>query len=125
MLALRLRSFFLGELVAKDSFGNRYYRRKNYSGPWQKEPRWVLYKGIAEGSKVPALWHSWLHHTTQFPLTVKKKYASWEKPHRPNLTGTAGAFKPENSPSLTGSSADFEAWPPPKPYQGHPHEHDT
>ena len=122
MIAMHLRSLFFGELVAKDAFGNRYYRRKNYQGKWQKEPRWVLYKGTVEASKIPALWHSWLHHTTQFPLTVKKKYASWEKPHRPNLTGTPHAFNPNLSPSIQKGFPPYQTWKPPLPHESSQHD---
>lgn len=107
------RSWFKGQFVDRDEQGNRYYRRKNFDGPWQNEPRWVLYKGLAEGSKVPPLWHSWLHHTTQFPPSAREKRRSWEKPHRPNLTDTPHAFDPVKSPSIQRSYLPYATWTPP------------
>ena len=53
------------------------------------ERRWVIYNGIAEASTVPPAWHGWLHHVVDIPPTEDRtKPHPWEKPHRPNLTGT-------------------------------------
>ena len=111
-IAIRLRTRLHGQLVAKDVFGNRYYRRKNYRGHWKKEPRWVLYKGLPEASKVPPLWFGWLHHATEFPETATKMTHPWEKPHLPNLTGTPYAFNPSKSPSITRRFFPYKAWTP-------------
>ena len=100
-----------GEFVGEDEVGNRFYR--NHDG----QRRWVIYNGEAEASRVSADWHGWLHHTWDEPPTAKplpKK--AWEKPHVPNLTGTAAAYHPPGSvlspqarPPATG---DYEAWRP-------------
>ena len=61
-----------GELVGQDEFGNSYYQTKGA----RVDPalgyvrRWVIYKGYAEASKVPAEWHGWLHHTFDEPPTA-------------------------------------------------------
>jgi len=114
MFSILLRTWIKGEWVATDPFGNRYYRRKSYKGPWQQEPRWVIYKGAAEASKVPALFYSWLHHTSQFPSTLKNKSYAWEKSHRPHLTGTKHAFKPHQAPSIQLKTPLYTAWRPQK-----------
>ena len=107
-------TWFSGVFVGEDVFGNRYYRTKD------GKRRWVLYAGTVEASRVPPDWHGWLHHTfvdapTVAPFTMK----SWEKPHEPNLTGTAQARRPSGSlwndgkrPPATG---DYEAWQPVEP----------
>ena len=64
-----LFTWWKGERVGTDEFGNRYYREKPGrqlrpgGGRDSRERRWVLYKGEAEASKVPPEWHAWLHHT--------------------------------------------------------------
>ncbi len=87
-----------GEFVGEDEFGNRYYRTKGgkIDPALGIERRWVIYSGIAEASTVPPSWFGWLHHTVDLPPTQEKpKPYRWEKPHRPNLTGTAGCTSPQ------------------------------
>jgi NADH:ubiquinone oxidoreductase subunit len=59
------------------------------------ERRWVIYNGYAEASAVPPSWHGWLHHTVDGAADEEALSAApWQKPHRPNLTGTCGAHRP-------------------------------
>lgn len=115
MLWIKLLTWLKGEFVGQDSFGNKYYRER---GPKSiNERRWVIYRGLAEPSKVPAEWHGWLHHTMQNPPSIEpvKKWP-WEKNHLPNLTGTPYAYRPsghyfssgENRPATKG----YVAWKP-------------
>jgi NADH:ubiquinone oxidoreductase subunit len=111
-----------GEFVGQDEFGNRYYRTKNgkIDPTLGLERRWVLYSGIAEASMVPPSWHGWLHHTVDVPPTQDTtEPRSWEKPHRPNLTGTAGAYRPSGSTLAQGrrpkATGDYKAWTPGSP----------
>jgi NADH:ubiquinone oxidoreductase subunit len=106
------RSSFVGE----DEQGNKYYEEKRASFEGRKR-RWVIYNGLAEASRVPPDWHGWLHHTFEEPPTtapLKKK--AFEKPHRPNLTGTIHAYRPPGSLARGGERApatgDYEAWKP-------------
>ena len=114
MLWIKFLTWFKGNCVGQDSYGNKYYRAKGTQN--LKERRWVIYKGIPEASKVPAEWHGWLHHTVECPPIVPllKKYP-WEKNHLPNLTGTPYAYHP---PGYEGkrnkSTGDYEAWKPHK-----------
>ncbi len=63
-----LLTWLRGAPVGTDEYGNRYYRlkgdkpRRLGGGRFSRERRWVIYKGEAEGSKVPPEWHAWLHH---------------------------------------------------------------
>jgi len=105
-----------GQLVGTDEFGNRFYEEKK---PVAGRPRrrWVIYKGLAEASKVSADWHGWLHHTFEAPPTSAPfKVKPWEKPHVPNLSGTPFAPRPSGSlyrhgerPHATG---DYQPWQP-------------
>jgi NADH:ubiquinone oxidoreductase subunit len=100
-----------GQRVGEDSEGNVYYQTAD------GKRRWVIYNGVSEASRVSADWHGWLHHTfdelpTVAPLAVKP----WEKSHRPNLTGTQGAYLPPGSietPAVRArATGDYEAWRP-------------
>jgi NADH:ubiquinone oxidoreductase subunit len=100
-----------GREVGRDEEGNRYYESRD------GKRRWVLYDGEAEASRVSPDWHGWLHHTYAEPPTaapLPKKF--WEKPHRPNLTGTDGAYLPPGSAARPGRAPkaenDYEAWVP-------------
>ncbi len=106
-----LTTWFSGQPVGTDEFGNRYYQTPD------GRRRWVIYAGTVEASRVPPDWHGWLHHTFDKPPTVEPlPRKAWEAPHEPNLTGLPGAWRPEGSlweegkrPPATG---DYEAWRP-------------
>jgi NADH:ubiquinone oxidoreductase subunit len=105
-----------GVFVGEDEQGNKYYEEKRPSIECRKR-RYVIYNGLAEGSRVSPDWHGWMHHTFVDPPTVTPlKRQSWELPHRPNLTGTVGAYRPKGSLARGGvrqpSTADYEAWSP-------------
>jgi NADH:ubiquinone oxidoreductase subunit len=96
-----LNSFFIKvcyKYVGHDKFGNKYYQSKklDYLGD---NRRYVVYKGTCEPSKVPPIWHAWLHHTSDELPNEQNAYA-WQIDHIPNLTGTKFAYKPKNSKKL-------------------------
>jgi NADH:ubiquinone oxidoreductase subunit len=110
-LGTRLHTWRRGTPVGSDEAGNRYYvDRRN-------DRRWVVYAAAVEASKVPPGWNAWLHHTSdEAPVNGAYKPHSWEKPHLPNMTGTALAYRPpgsilsaEKRPRVTG---DYEPWKP-------------
>src|ERR1700754_3632154 len=107
-LGTRLFTWLRGEQVGSDSFGNRYFREKRKAPAMAvegkrtvsiaHEKRWVLYTGEAEASKVPPVWHAWLHHTIdQIPTGAAPLGHSWQKEHVPNMTGTPEAYRPPGS----------------------------
>lgn len=98
-----------GVKVGEDDAGNIFYETRD------RKRRWVIFNGEAEASRVGPEWHGWLHHTwdeppTKAPLLRK----DWEKPHLPNLTGTAEAYAPAGSIRRAAPAArsDYEAWTP-------------
>ena len=110
-----LHTWRKGERVGEDEFGNVYYQGgKDSEG---RTRRWVIYDGLAEGSRVPAGWHGWLHHRVDVPPSKEDyKPREWQKAHHMNLTGSAAAYRPQGSmysgekrPAVTG---DYEAWTP-------------
>lgn len=124
-LGTRLFTWLHGELVGTDRFGNRYYRDKRgvkakVGAGLSQERRWVLYDGEAEASKVPPMWHAWLHYSVQQPPAEgaedPARIYGWQKEHLPNLTGTAEAYRPPGSLLAGGQRApatgDYEPWRP-------------
>lgn len=110
-IGTRLFTWRCGEFVGEDEFGNKYYAERK--GP----KRWVTYNGPSEASTVAAEWHGWLHHTTDLLPTEEHYIAkSWEKPHRPNMTGTPQAYRPSGSTLVQGerprATGDYSAWKP-------------
>ena len=105
-------TFFNGKLAGKDEFGNCYFEAK-CAGSGGRRKRWVMYKGMAEPSKVPPEWHGWLHYTADAPLTGKH---SWQKAFLPNLTGTNMAYMPpghiRKGAKRDKATGDYEAWRP-------------
>jgi NADH:ubiquinone oxidoreductase subunit len=102
--------------VGEDAFGNVYYRAPGrFAG--ERERRWVIYAGEADGSKVPPGWHGWLAYRTDTAPSEESFTAhEWMKPHRSNMTGTAEAYRPAGSilganerPKATG---DYQPWTP-------------
>ncbi len=110
-----LHTTLKGKCVGKDIFGNRYFVEKKAKSGRQK--RWVMYNGMAEPSKIPPLWHGWLHHTIdQMPDELNMPSYGWMKEHIPNLTGTRNAYRPDGSLSASAkrdsSVSDYQPWTP-------------
>ncbi|MEE2878663.1 MAG: NADH:ubiquinone oxidoreductase subunit NDUFA12 [Pseudomonadota bacterium] len=103
-------------LVGTDEYGNKYYEDRKKSVE-HRNRRYVVYRGLAEPSKVPADWFGWLHHTLENPPTeAPLNRRTWETDHKPNMTGTLFAYRPDGSLKESGkrqkSDSDYEAWTP-------------
>jgi len=107
--------------IGSDSLGNRYFElrapRNLASTPAGRARRYVVYKSSSEASMIPPEWHAWMHYLTDTPPS-QEAYTSkpWQKAHKPHLTGTAGAYRPDGSilghgvrPKATG---DYKPWRP-------------
>ncbi len=110
-----IKIILFSKKVGEDQFGNKYYEEQKSYESYRKK-RYVRYKGIVESTKIPPMWHAWLHQTEKKPPSkIRKKY-QWQKSHLPNLTGTIHASKPRGSLSAYGqrekSIADYEPWEP-------------
>lgn len=119
---IKVISWLWGQLVGTDQFGNQYYQDRLIGG-WrslflgrknQPPRRWVLYKGLAEPSKVPPQWHGWLHGTQPHPPEKNEKAYEWQKEHLPNLTGTSHAYSPKPQ-GQSHPPQDYQPWIPPSP----------
>ncbi|MEM6972038.1 MAG: NADH:ubiquinone oxidoreductase subunit NDUFA12 [Pseudomonadota bacterium] len=100
-----------GERVGEDERGNVFYQTADATR------RWVIYNGESEASRISPDWHGWLHHTYDTPPTERPfEVKDWEKPHKPNLSGTALAYRPPGSVLTPATRApargDYDAWKP-------------
>ncbi len=110
----RLKTALRGSLVGRDAWGNAYYQTKRPRPRGTRPDRWVVYKGMPEASKVPPLYHAWLHHTTDaFPDAEAVQLYAWQLPPQVNLTGTPRAFRPAGAlvrePGMTPGMTSGEA----------------
>lgn len=108
-----LSTFFIrltSRQVGQDRFGNTYWEARSRRDSYGRPMRRVLYAKEAQASAVPAEWWGWLHHTTENPLPEDAPRHPWQKEHRPNMTGTAEAWRPVNASARRGG--DYEAWTP-------------
>jgi NADH:ubiquinone oxidoreductase subunit len=114
-LGTRFHTWRHGVRVGEDEFGNVYYEGgKDSEG---RTRRWVIFPGTSEASTIPPGWHGWMHYRVDTPPSREDyKPRDWQKPHQPNLTGTAAAYRPKGSvlgsghrPQVTG---DYDAWTP-------------
>lgn len=103
--------------VGTDIYGNSYYAAKPRKG-YDYERRWVIYKGEPEATMIPPEWHGWLHHQTDtIPSSDTQSFRrEWQKPHKPNYTGTNKAYHPPGHVLEGGkrdkATGDYEAWKP-------------
>jgi NADH:ubiquinone oxidoreductase subunit len=116
-VATRFFTWRKGEFVGSDEAGNRYYRAKSAVPQSIAERRWVIYNGVSEASAIPPGWHAWMHHRVDsVPGKSDSSAHPWQKPHLPNLTGTAAAYRPPGSlrsgEGPQRAPADYESWRP-------------
>jgi len=112
-IGTKIFSHMNGRRVGNDPFGNVYFEERR-PPQTRRAKRWVMFKGVAESSKVPPEWHAWLHHTVDTPLSPLQQ--PWAKGHMPNLSGTPGAYVPVGDERRGGvrrsASGDYQAWTP-------------
>ena len=115
-ITTRIHSALFGKKIGEDRYGNCYFTEKKTPKD-RKAKRWVIYKGMAEPSKIPPEWHGWMHYTLDVPPSQRSvQHYHWEKPHMPNLTGTQNAYLPPGHLAKGGerapATADYESWRP-------------
>jgi len=110
----RFVSGLTGRRIGSDPSGNVYFESRGDYLNYGRKRRWVVFAGVPEASNVPPEWHGWLHHTLDAPIGAKR--LAWMKPHQPNLTGTALAYRPLGADQAGGrrmpTAGDYEAWTP-------------
>ena len=94
-IGTRIKTILFGKLVGEDSFGNKYYESKN-------DRRWVIYSGEIDASKIPVEWYSWMHFTPNKIENIHElNKFEWQKPHKPNRTGSNEAYSPKGNAKAT------------------------
>ena len=113
----RIYTALRGRHVGTDEMGNQYYVQNKGVGPLGVPRRWVTFKNGAEATSISPDWHGWMHHTVDTPPTAENYTPRpWQKPHRPNMTGTSEAHRPAGSILASGArpkaTGDYKAWKP-------------
>tara|TARA_B100000579_G_C22670268_1_gene775281 strand:- start:23 stop:379 length:357 start_codon:yes stop_codon:yes gene_type:complete len=115
-IGTKIYTWLKGNLVGEDDIGNKYYcNSKNFRDLNSK--RWVIFNGEIEASNVPPHWHAWLHKSTAIPpINYTHKY-SWQKKHKPNMTGTNEAYFPSSHPLSKNYNPkkkqdEYKSWTP-------------
>ena len=69
-----------------------------------------IYSNEIDASKIPVEWYSWMHFT---PNRIEKKHElekyDWQKPHKPNTTGTEEAYYP-NKDKDDAINKKYKSW---------------
>ena len=98
----RIKTILSGKLIGSDEYGNKYYQNK-------RGKRWVIYSDEIDASKIPVEWYSWMHFT---PNKIEKNHElkkyEWQKPHKPNLTGTEDAYHPNKNKDVVKKK--YKSW---------------
>lgn len=111
--------FSRGKKVGEDYSGNIYYEASARPG-YKRPRRWVVYKDVEDATMVPPEWHGWLHYQSDtVPQETGSRYRKkWQKPHKPNPTGTKDRYLPSGhvlkSGERTKTHGDYEPWTPPE-----------
>tara|TARA_B100000579_G_scaffold375553_1_gene340439 strand:- start:724 stop:1083 length:360 start_codon:yes stop_codon:yes gene_type:complete len=94
-IGTRINIICFGKFVGKDEFGNKYYQTRTGK-------RIVIYNGEVDASKISNEWYSWMHFTSnKIENNHELKKFDWQKPHRPNLTGSDQAYSPKKNTDAT------------------------
>ncbi|MGI4776427.1 MAG: NADH-ubiquinone oxidoreductase subunit NDUFA12 family protein [Janthinobacterium lividum] len=109
-----LNRFFINIFNTKmgcDQYGNKYYE-SNAKAHIKSRRRYILYNGICEPSKVPPMWHAWLHYMIdEVPKNVMNH--AWQRAYLPNLTGTKNSYSPQINNSLRNDKVSgYNSWQP-------------
>lgn len=110
-MGTRLFTWRKGVFVGKDAAGNTYYTERG------GKRRWVIYNGEVDATAIPPGWHGWMHHRVDTPPTQETyNPRDWQVAHKPNMTGTAAAYRPQGSiltpESRPAATGDYDAWTP-------------
>lgn len=107
-----------GREVGRDADGNIYFEGR--AGSSAAARRWVIYAHDNDSSRVPPEWHLWLHRTRMdVPTLASMPVKAWERPWRPNPTGSSLAETPRGALVAGGvraaAAADYRPWSPDSP----------
>lgn len=115
-IGTKLYTYFKGSHVGTDELGNRYFTEKR-PAQGNRARRWVMYNGEVEPSRVPPVWHGWLHYTTdKNPAEHATVHHAWQKSGKANMSGTSQAYAPPGHLIRGGkrdvATSDYQPWTP-------------
>ena len=108
----KLHTYFKGNKVGEDYFGNFYYESKD------KKNRWCIYADESEASKISPEWNSWLRFISVASPKDNSTAHSWQRQFNGNLTGLDSVYKPRTAitsaskEDLDSYQSDYKAWKP-------------
>ncbi|WP_375327152.1 NADH-ubiquinone oxidoreductase subunit NDUFA12 family protein [Candidatus Tisiphia endosymbiont of Nemotelus uliginosus] len=99
--------YIFSKEIGKDQFGNRYYEssKQDYLGRFRRQ---VIYKGTVEATKVPPIWHAWLHYMID-EIPQNNSHLPWQLAYSPNISGTKSV---NVSPEKTEDKIKYNKWKP-------------
>ena len=110
-LVNKIFSIFFGTKVGKDQFGNIFYESIKLSRHFNRNMRWVVYKGIPEATKIQVEWYCWLHHQSkQSPTENRLKTHICTKLRKINFTESNN--QPSLSMCISKSYKIYTSWKP-------------
>ncbi len=71
--------------IGQDQFGNRYYVN-NTQDYLRRFRRQVIYNGAANATKIPPMWHAWLHYMTDQLPNSEDRFV-WQQEYSPHISG--------------------------------------
>ena len=99
----RIKTILFGKLVGIDNYGNKYFESKNGK-------RWVIYSNEVDATNIPIEWYSWMHFMkNRIEKSHELSKYEWQKPHKPNLSGTDKAYYP-NKNKQDGIVKRYKSW---------------
>ena len=109
-LGTLIYSFLCGKKVGVDSAGNIFFVHKKKS-----KKKWVLYKRKIDPTLISVEWQTWLTDKEFSDVPEKKdKNYNWEKPRKPNQSGTKDAYHPKHNSRDTNKKNKETIWDPNK-----------
>ena len=66
-----VKTKLFAKLVGIDNFGNLYFEHNTQKTSVGKKKRFCIYNGTSESSRVPAVFHSWLHYSHDDKIFTK------------------------------------------------------
>eukprot|EP00027_Filamoeba_sp_ATCC50430_P003117 CAMPEP_0168555418 /NCGR_PEP_ID=MMETSP0413-20121227/8325_1 /TAXON_ID=136452 /ORGANISM="Filamoeba nolandi, Strain NC-AS-23-1" /LENGTH=165 /DNA_ID=CAMNT_0008586269 /DNA_START=64 /DNA_END=558 /DNA_ORIENTATION=+ len=88
-----------GKLVGTDQYGHKYFTQHLDEYNPLGQDRWVEPPDGKQfdPSRIPAIWHGWLHHINDFSGAEMQQFVpKYQSLHKPNVTGTFQAYTPHN-----------------------------
>ena len=110
-LVNKIFSILFGTKVGKDQSGNTFYESIKLSRHFNRNMRWVVYKGTPEATKIHVDWYCWLNYQSQeLPTESTLKTHVCSKSRKINLIELNK--QPSLSTGISKSYKTYTSWKP-------------